>query len=199
MSYLETTEEAAAEGPVADLYEHLNRALGHVPNYGKAFSFRPEVFDAWANLNKSVVSNMDLRRYELVTLAAAVTLQSSYCTLAHGQKLLDLGASSDEVRSLALHPLAAGLSDEEQAVVDYAVKVTRSATSVTQDDIDRLRSFGLTDAEIFDIAAAAAMRCFFSTLLDAVGTLPDAHYHADMPDLAGDLQVGRAIDEVGAG
>ena len=43
------------------------------------------------------------------------------------------------------------------------------------------------------------MRCLFGPLVGDVGTVPDAHYHADLPDLAGDLQVGRAIEEVGSG
>jgi hypothetical protein len=32
---------------------------------------------------------MDLRRYELATLAAAMRLRSSYCALAHGKELAE--------------------------------------------------------------------------------------------------------------
>ena len=39
-----------------------------------------------------------------------------------------------------------------------------------------LRDHGFTDAEIFDIAAAAAARCFFSKLLDALGAEADGAY-----------------------
>ena len=53
-------------------------------NHERAFAERPEVYAAWQQLNGSIKAGMDLRRYELATLAAARRLRSSYCCLAHG-------------------------------------------------------------------------------------------------------------------
>ncbi len=47
-------------------------------NLEHAFTERPEVFDAWVQLNAAIKAGMDLRRYELATLAAAKRLRSSY-------------------------------------------------------------------------------------------------------------------------
>ena len=58
-------------------------------NYEVAFAERPEVYDAWMQLNGSIKESMDLRRYELATLAAARRLRSSYCCLAHGTVLAE--------------------------------------------------------------------------------------------------------------
>ena len=44
----------------------------------QAFSLRPAAYVAWENLIVSIRSNMDLRRYELVTIAAATKLRCSY-------------------------------------------------------------------------------------------------------------------------
>ena len=52
----------------------------------------------------------------------------------------------------------------------------QNATRVTDEDVDRLRSLGLADAEILDVVLAAAARCFFSKVLDGVGAEPDAKY-----------------------
>jgi hypothetical protein len=60
-------------------------------------------------------------------------------------------------------------------------------------DIQALRDEGFTDAEIFDIAATAAARCFFSKLLDALGAEPDSAYLELDEDLRQQLTVGRAI------
>jgi len=60
-----------------------------VSNMELAFEARPEVYDAWRQLVTAVKSGMDERRYELVTLAAARRLRSSYCSLAHGSILLE--------------------------------------------------------------------------------------------------------------
>ena len=58
-------------------------------NMERAFEARPEVLAAWQQLNGSIKANMDLRRYELATLAAAQRLRSSYCSLMHGRVLRD--------------------------------------------------------------------------------------------------------------
>jgi alkylhydroperoxidase family enzyme len=77
--------------------------------------------------------------------------------------------------------------------MELADKVADDAASVTETDIERLRSFGLTDPEIFDVVAAAAARCFFSKVLDGLGVEPDARYADLDPDLRGALTVGRSI------
>ena len=43
------------------------------------------VLEAWRGLNSAVKASMDPRRYEIATVAAALRLRSSYCSLAHGK------------------------------------------------------------------------------------------------------------------
>jgi uncharacterized peroxidase-related enzyme len=168
---------------------------GDVPNYERAFSQRPEVYAAWQQLNAAVKANMDPRRYELATVAAARRLRSSYCALAHGALMLDNNlADADELAALAAGERPAGLSEVDAAVIDLADKVAADATSVEQADIDRLRALGLTDAEVFDVVTAASMRAFFSKTLDALGAAPDAKFGALEPAaLREALTVGRPI------
>jgi alkylhydroperoxidase family enzyme len=75
-----------------------------------------------------------------------------------------------------------------------AERVAQDATAVTQADIDDLRERGLDDAEIFDVVATAAPRCFFSKTLDGLGVQPDAWYAELEPGLRGALEVGRPIE-----
>jgi hypothetical protein len=51
-----------------------------------------------------------------------------------------------------------------------------------------------TDADVFQVVLAAAARCFFSTVIEAVGTEPDSHYRTSVePELQQVLTVGRPI------
>lgn len=198
MSFIETIPEETADGAVAEMYEKLRDGLGYLPNYGKEFSHRPELFAAWTQLNTAVKRAMDPRRYELATVAAAVRRRSSYCTLSHGEKLLGLGSEPDQVVALAGTSTGSGLTEVEQAIVDYAIKVAEEPSSITQEDVDHLRRLGLSDAEIFDVASAAAARLFFTALADATGTQPDSRYRETMPDLVDALAVGRPVAEAGS-
>jgi uncharacterized peroxidase-related enzyme len=160
-------------------------------NYERAFAERPDVYAAWLQLNTAVKAGMDLRRYELATLAAARRLRSSYCCLAHGTVLAE--QFGERVREIALDHHAAGLDEVDVAVMDLAERVVEDATSITDGDLQRLRDLGLSDTDVMDVVLAAAARCFFSKTLDALCVQPDARYGAMTPELREALVVGRPI------
>src|SRR5436190_22037963 len=149
MTFIETTPEAEAAGAVAQMYHGDRELAGHLRNLAKAFSVAPEVYAVWQQLNASIKARMDLRRYELVTLAAARRLRSSYCSLAHGSVLVE--KFGEPVLQIATDRTAAGLDDVDLAVMDLAEKVIDDATSIDDSDRQRLRDLGLSDEEIMDV------------------------------------------------
>jgi alkylhydroperoxidase family enzyme len=160
-------------------------------NFERAFAGRPEVFAAWIQINTAIKERMDLRRYELATLAAALKLRSSYCCLAHGSVLLE--RFDEPVLEIVRDRHCAHLSEVDLAVMDLAERVVDDATSIEEADRQRLRDLGLSDADIADVVYAASVRCFFSKTLDALGILADASFR-DLPaDLQDALVVGRPI------
>jgi uncharacterized peroxidase-related enzyme len=188
MSFLEPAEQS----PDAErMFEADTKAMGYLPNYTKVFAHSPHVYAAWKQLNGGVKAGMELRRYELATLAAARALKSSYCGLAHGKVLREKFFDPRTVAAIASDDGSVGLSPQEVAVVNFAGKVARDATSVTEADIAELRSHGLDDTDIFHVILAAAARCFFSTVLSAAGAEPDAQYAESLdPDLRRVLSFG---------
>src|ERR1700730_16628629 len=120
MTFIEPIPEVDATGAVAEMYDADREALGYLPNYTKAFSLRPEVYAVWRKLNGAIKTNMDLRRYELATVAAARRLRSSYCTLAHGSVLLAEFLEPDALRALVDDYTTADLEPVDLAVMDLA-------------------------------------------------------------------------------
>jgi uncharacterized peroxidase-related enzyme len=174
----------------ADFLEQNRAPAGHVPNFVSTFAARPAVYEAWKQLNGAIKASMDLRRYELATLAAATALKSSYCSLAHGQVLAEKFLAPEEVAALVTDPSS---DPVDRAVMEFARKVALAADTITQADIDALRNHGLTDEDVLDVALAAAARCFFSKTLDATGTTPDTAYNSLPGHLRTALTVGRPI------
>ena len=160
-------------------------------NYERQYAERPDVLAAWGELNGAIKAGMDLRRYELATLAAARRLRSSYCSLAHGTVLRE--RFGEPVREIALDRRAAGLDKVDVAVMDFAEKVVDDAAAIDDADRQKLRDVGLSDTDIMDVALAAAARCFFAKTLDAMGVQPDASYRELEPELREALVVGRPI------
>ena len=192
--FIDTVPEDAATGSLADYYGQQRKAWGFLPNYAGAFATRPDVAQAWNQLNATIRDGMDRRRFELATIAAARVLRSTYCTAAHSKFLRDACGDEATMRSIALDPSGAGLEPVDRAVYEYAVKVATDAASVEQEDIDRLRALGLSDADVADVAYAVAARSFFTRVLDALGAQLDPETaDALPPDLRASMTVGRPV------
>ena len=160
-------------------------------NYERAFADRPEVYAAWVGLNGAIKAGMEPRRYELVTLAAARRLRSSYCCLAHGNVLQE--RFGEPVLEIVRDHRAAGLEEVDVAVMDLAERVVDDATSIGDADRQGLRDLGLSETDIMDVVLAATARCFFSKTLDALNVRADASYHEMDPQVRAALVVGRPI------
>jgi uncharacterized peroxidase-related enzyme len=63
----------------------------------------------------------------------------------------------------------APLTEVDRALCDHAVKLTRAPWSVTQSEIDRLRSVGLTDRAINDATQVISFFNFINRVADGLG------------------------------
>lgn len=172
MTILHTPDVDAVTGAAADLYAEDVANLGYVPSHTRVMALNPEAVRAFEALIKSVAPGLGMRRYELVTLAAAGAIGSVSCVLAHGQKSLKY-IEADELERVARDFRNAGLPAAEVAMMEYAEKLSRDSASMTERDAQVLREHGFSDREIVDIALAAAARNYYSRALHALGVDPD--------------------------
>ena len=78
-----------------------------------------------------------------------------------------------------------------------ARKVATSPAGITEADLKPLRDLELSDVDILDVVLAAAARCFFSSVLEATGAVPDSAYANLDESLRKVLTVGRPIEQGG--
>ena len=193
MPFIDTIPPDEAGDELRAMYERQQESWGFVPNYAKIFSHRPEVLARWGRLLAEIKRPMDKRRFELVTFVAAYELRNSACALAHGKALAQF-YPPETVRAIAEDRAGEDLSEADQAVVRFTRQIVRDASRVTSGLVGQLREHGFSDAEIFDMAATAAGRAFFTKLLDALGVEPDSSFLALDDSFRGPLTVGRPID-----
>jgi len=58
---------------------------------------------------------------------------------------------------------------QERVMVDYVVKLTKDATKVWKDDIERLRSVGFDDRGILQITLIASWFNYINRVADSLG------------------------------
>jgi uncharacterized peroxidase-related enzyme len=63
----------------------------------------------------------------------------------------------------------APISPQDRVMLDYVVKLTKDATKVGKDDIDRLRAVGFDDRGILQITLIASWFNYINRVADALG------------------------------
>jgi uncharacterized peroxidase-related enzyme len=195
MSFIETIPDADINDDVRAMYARQAGFWGFVPNYAKVFGYRPEIMGLWAQLQAGIKRNVDKRRFELVTFAAAAALRSTLCSLAHGKTLTQFLPAQD-VMAIAKGDTPAGLSAGEAEMLSFARQVATDASSIRRADVERLKQHGFTDAEIFDIAAIAAARAFWTKIVESLGVEAEPSLRAMDDEFIAAMSVGRAVEPV---
>jgi hypothetical protein len=85
------------------------------------------------------------------------------------------------------------LSEADAALMRFASAVAHDASAITADDVAELKRRGFTDAEVFDIAAVAAGRAFFTKVIESLGVATDAPLRAMDGAFRDALTVGRPV------
>lgn len=193
MAFVKTIPASEAEDEVRAMYDRQENAWGYVPNYAKVFCHRPEVMERWGRMLAAIKRPVDARRFELVTFAVAHELRHSSCSLAHGNALARI-IGQEAVIALATGKNSEAVTAAEVAMMQYARRIAKDASRITSGEVAALRELhGFSDEDIFDIAAIAASRCFFTKILDALGSEPDMEFARLDEDLRRSLTVGRPI------
>jgi uncharacterized peroxidase-related enzyme len=192
MAFIDTISASWVTGDAFAMYDRHQRHYGYVPNYATVFCHRPDVMRRWGELLAAIKRPMDKRRFELATFAAAHELRSTLCTLAHGKALLEFFPAGDVI-ALARGETPRSLSAADAALMRFARAVARDANAITADDVAQLKGHGFSDADVFDIAATAAGRAFFTKMIESLGAATDAPLRAMDSELRAALTVGRPI------
>jgi uncharacterized peroxidase-related enzyme len=73
------------------------------------------------------------------------------------------------VEALEKDYATARISQQDRVMLDYVIKVTKDATQVWKDDMDRLRSVGFDDRGILQITLIASWFNYINRVADSLG------------------------------
>jgi alkylhydroperoxidase family enzyme len=154
---------------------------GYVSNLTRLWGWCPEalaaVSTALSEVSKAVPTELGDRA--VLTLAAASTIEDSYCSFAYGSKSSEV--SGEPVAMDVLSGTEQNLTRRQAGLARWARKVADNPNGIRQGDVDELRSLGLDEREILVITVFVALRVAFSTVNDALGATPDEELVAQVP------------------
>lgn len=73
------------------------------------------------------------------------------------------------VAELRQDPNSANLSDEDRAIVNFVIRLTKYPSSMIEDDVKQLRKFGFDDRAVLQITMIASWFNYVNRVADALG------------------------------
>jgi uncharacterized peroxidase-related enzyme len=161
-------------------FQKCNDKLGFVPNVLKAYAFDMGKLEAFVTMyNDLMLGPSGLSKVEREMIAVAVSSQNHcyYCLVAHGAAVRILSGDPTLGELVAMNYRAARLSQRQQAMLDFAVKLTEEPWKIGDADRDALRRVGFSERDIFDISAVAGFFNMSNRVASATDMRPNTVYH----------------------
>lgn len=176
---LHVPDEEDVPDEVKELWAQPLEKLGFVPNVLRVFALRPRHLLGWWAYYEELLrgeSGLTKAQREMIAVVVSVTNRCHYCIVSHTAALRKLTKDPDFVDRLATGYKYAELEPRDQAMLDFAVKLTEASDRCTDEDVQALRDAGWNDEEIMDIAQVAAMFNLTNRLASGLGWVPNREY-----------------------
>jgi uncharacterized peroxidase-related enzyme len=109
------------------------------------------------------------RDHEMIATVVSSANCTAYCSASHREFLRRVTLDAKLADALASDYRSAGLDARDNAMLAYAVQITRNATLVTRQHHDELRQVGFDDTAILQITIIAAWFNYINRMADALG------------------------------
>ena len=106
---------------------------------------------------------------ELGALGASIVNHCIYCAAVHATRHSQLTKSDVVIEQLFHAGSDAKLEDRDQAIFDFAVKLSHSPSQATSEDMQKLRDAGLGEEEIVDLILSASLFGWANRLMHILG------------------------------
>ena len=138
----------------------VQEKAGFVPNVFLALAWRPDEFRAFFTYHDALMEKetpgLSKAEREMIVVATSARNQCQYCVIAHGAILRIRAKSPYIADQLATNYRKADISERQKIMLDYALRVSREAETVSDADHQRLREHGFDQDDIWDIGAISA-------------------------------------------
>ena len=185
-----TTKPSISRYPVPtldDLPEDLRVRIlevqdkaGFVPNVFLALAHRPDEARAFFDYHDALMlrpSGLSKGEKEMIVVATSAANDCLYCVVAHGAILRVYEKAPQLADQVATNYLKADLTPRQKAMLSFAMKVSRDAGSLVEDDYERVREHGFSDEDLWDIGAIAAFFALSNRMANLIGLRPNDEFY----------------------
>ncbi len=153
---------------------------GFVPNVFLTLAYRPDEFRAFFAYHDALMekdSGLTKAEREMIVVATSAANQCHYCVIAHGAILRIRAKNPTIADQIAVNYRKADITPRQRAMLDFAMKVSRDAETVSEADFADIAGHGFADDDIWDIAAIAAFFALSNRLANVTAMRPNDEFY----------------------
>jgi uncharacterized peroxidase-related enzyme len=139
--------------------------------------FIPNVFFAYNDALMEKADGLTKAEREMIVVATSAVNHCHYCVISHGAILRIRAKQPLLADQVAINYLNAELTPRQRAMLDFAVKVAARSHEVNDEDFATLRGHGMTEDEIWDIGAIAALFALSNRMANLLALQPNAEFY----------------------
>jgi uncharacterized peroxidase-related enzyme len=173
-----STEDLPAD--VADEIGDVAERIGFLPNVARLLAVTPRHFVGWWRYFDDLMrgpSGLSKTQREMIAVVVSAESHCPYCLAAHAAALRLRTKDAELVDRLAVNYRHVELEPRDRALLDFAVKLTKTPEEIGPSDLEHLRRTGYTDEDILHIIEVTAIFNYNVRLATATGLFPNAEYH----------------------
>ena len=162
-------------------FDICTEKLGMVPNVLRAYAFDVEKLNTFTAMYNDLMlgdSNLTKLEREMIAVAVSSVNKCFYCLVAHGAAVRQLSGDPKLGEMMVMNYKVAPLEPRQRAMLDFAVKLTKSSADVEEADRQALRDHGFSDRDIWDIACVAGFFNMTNRVASGTDMRPNEEYHA---------------------
>ncbi len=181
IAWLTLPDPSTLDPEAQALLEKARTNVGFLPNVFAVYTLQPDHMLRWIKLFNAILrgpSDLTPAEREMIGVAVSAENRCLYCLVSHGAELRQLTGDPILADQIAHDYRRAAIDERTRAMLDYAVKLTRTPVECSPTDLETLRRYGFSDQTIFAIAETAAMFNFTNRLASASGMQPNREYYA---------------------
>src|SRR5437667_8758498 len=151
-----------------------------VPNVFLTLAYRPKEFRAFFAYHDALMEKeggLSKAEREMIVVATSAANQCHYCVIAHGAILRIRAKNPLIADQIAVNYRKADITPRQRAMLDFAMKASLEANTVSEADFAAVASHGFGDDDIWDIAAIAAFFALSNRMANITAMRPNDEFY----------------------
>ncbi len=157
----------------------ISERSGFVPNVFLALAHRPEELRAFMAYHDALMEReggLTKAEREMIVVATSAVNDCLYCVVAHGAIVRIRAKDPLLADELAVDYRKAPVTERQAAMLDVAVRLARDPASVGEAEVERLRTHGFSEEDVWDIGAITSFFALSNRMAHWAAMRPNAEF-----------------------